>query len=377
VQERLLDRSWTQGDLADVLGRPVQAVNEIITGKKAITPETAVALSKALGNTANFWLNLESAYRLDLLHHSGSGRIVDVERRARLLEKVPLKELKRLGWIDVDLKNVAEAEKAVCRFLGTTSMDEEPNVPFAARKAEKYAAHSAAQRAWICRVRDLAARQHVAKYSSVRLARAVAELPKLSTTDDTTRTVPSRLAGLGIRFVVATHLTGTKIDGGTVWLDESAPVVAVSFRYDRMDWFWFTLMHEIAHVLAGDGKDGMMLDQALVGRDADPSTVSDVEKRADQAASMWLIPTDRMNEFIRRTSPYYSRTAILQFAASLEVHPAIVAGQLQNRKEIPYTHHRNLLTNVRHLFTGEMLSASRKGVAIETALRASQLRKSR
>ncbi len=349
LEERLEDRGWSQSDLADVLGRPVQALNEIIAGKKAITPETAVALSKALGNTAEYWLRLESSYRLDLLHQRGSDRSVTVERKAQLFSKVPLKELKKLGWIDVDLNDLDQAEKAVCRFLEIPSIDQNPSVVFSPRKGERYAPHSEAQVAWICRVRHLARRQRVARYSAARLASEVAELPRLSATDDGTRAVPSLLADLGVRFVVAGHLTGTKIDGATVWLDEGAPVIALSLRYDRMDWFWFTLMHEIAHVLAGDAQRGTMLDQALVGRDADPSSVSDIEQRADQAASAWLVPPERLNAFIKRISPYYSRPALLQFAASIGVHPAIVVGQLQNRKEIPYTHHRNLLTNVRHL----------------------------
>ena len=352
LEERLSDRGWSQRDLADVLGRPVQAVNEIITGKKAITPETAVALSGALGNCAEFWLNLESSYRLDLLHRRGSGKTADVVRKARLFSKVPLKELNKLGWIDVNLNDLDRAEAAVCRFLEIPSIDEQTNVVFAPRKAERYAPHSQAQVAWICQVKHLARRQRVAKYSAARLAAEADKLPKLSTTDDGTRTIPSRLAELGVRFAVVKHLTGTKIDGATVWLDQSAPVVAVSFRYDRMDWFWFTLMHEIAHVLAGDGQQQPILDQALVGRDADSSSVSLIEERADKAATEWLVPSDRLSAFVRSTKPYYSRAALQRFAASVGVHPAIVVGQLQNQKEIPYTHHRNLLTNVRHLFIG-------------------------
>ena len=352
LEERLSNRGWSQGDLAEILGRPVQAVNEIITGKKAITPETAVTLSKALGNSAQYWLNLESSYRLDLLYRRGSERTADVERKTKLFSKVPLRELMKLGWIDVDLNNLDRAEKAVCGFLEIASIDEQPDVLFAPRKTERYAPHSQAQVAWICHVKHLARRQRVAKYSAARLAAEVAKLPKLSITDDGIRTVPSRLAELGVRFVVAKHLTGTKIDGATVWLDQ-APVVAVSFRYDRMDWFWFTLMHEIAHVLAEDGQRKTMLDQALVGRDADSSRVSPVEEKADKAASEWLVPPDRLSAFVRSTKPYYSRAALQRFAASVGVHPAIVVGQLQNRKEIPYTHHRNLLTNVRHLFIPE------------------------
>src|SRR5579864_5576859 len=142
LEQKLADMGWSQGDLAAILGRPVQAVNEIITGKKAITPETAVALSRALGLSAESWLQLESGYRLSLLRLRNAGNTADVERKARLYSKVPLKELMKLGWLDIDLNDLDKAEEAVCRFLEIGSMDEEPNVPFAARKSDKYALHS-------------------------------------------------------------------------------------------------------------------------------------------------------------------------------------------------------------------------------------------
>lgn len=353
LEEELEARGWSQGDLAVVLGRPVQTVNEIISGKKAITPETAIALSQALGTSAEYWLNLESSYRLDLLHQRSGKRTDDVERRARLFSKVPLKELVRMGWIDADLDDLDQAEEAVCRFLEIDSIDDETKLPFAARKADSSAPHSQAQTAWVCQVRHLARKSKAGKYTRAALVAAVANIAKASADESSTRNVPAVLANLGVRFVVVPHLTGTKIDGATSWLDAESPVVAVSFRYDRMDWFWFTLMHELAHVLAGDGLQKAMVDQALVGKDADVTGLTAAESKADRAASTWLVPDDKMKSFIRRTKPYYSRKAILQFAATVGVHPALVVGQLQNRKEIPYTHHRNLLVKARHLLTAE------------------------
>ena len=52
----------------------------------------------------------------------------------------------------------------------------------------------------------------------------------------------------GIRFVVLEPLPQTRIDGVCFWLDDLSPVIALSFRYDRLDWFWFTLGHELRHV---------------------------------------------------------------------------------------------------------------------------------
>jgi HTH-type transcriptional regulator/antitoxin HigA len=64
IREELEARGWTQRDLAEILGRPVQAVSAIVNGKRVVTPETAVALGAAFDTSPDFWLNLESAYRL-------------------------------------------------------------------------------------------------------------------------------------------------------------------------------------------------------------------------------------------------------------------------------------------------------------------------
>jgi HTH-type transcriptional regulator/antitoxin HigA len=65
IREEIEARGWTQSDLAEILGRPVQVVNAIINGKKPITPETAVALGAAFGTGPEIWLNMETSYRLD------------------------------------------------------------------------------------------------------------------------------------------------------------------------------------------------------------------------------------------------------------------------------------------------------------------------
>jgi HTH-type transcriptional regulator/antitoxin HigA len=66
LERELTARGWTQAELAKVLGRPKQVINEIIHAKKRITPETALELGAALGVSAEFWLNLETTYRLRL-----------------------------------------------------------------------------------------------------------------------------------------------------------------------------------------------------------------------------------------------------------------------------------------------------------------------
>ncbi|MEH1892317.1 MAG: HigA family addiction module antitoxin [Nostoc sp.] len=60
-------RSWTQKDLAEIMGHPVQTINEIIRGSKEITSETTIKLSQALGTSFEFWTNLEAKYQVHLV----------------------------------------------------------------------------------------------------------------------------------------------------------------------------------------------------------------------------------------------------------------------------------------------------------------------
>jgi HTH-type transcriptional regulator/antitoxin HigA len=131
-------------------------------------------------------------------------------------------------------------------------------------------------------------------------------------------------------------------------------VVALTFRYDRVDCFWFTLMHELAHVLAGDAKKNeMLVDDSLVGKDAEPAENKlNAEVRADKSANEWLIPAKALQSFLARTKPFISRKEVLSFAAELGIHPAIVVGRLQHDGEVPWTHYRNMLERIRHTVVG-------------------------
>ena len=96
LREELQARNWTQGDLAEILGRPLARINEIICGKRAITPETAKGLSEALGTSADLWLNLENAYQLSKVRKTDKA----VERRAKLYAMVPIREMVKRHWIE-------------------------------------------------------------------------------------------------------------------------------------------------------------------------------------------------------------------------------------------------------------------------------------
>ncbi|MDZ8257669.1 HigA family addiction module antitoxin [Nostoc sp. ChiQUE01b] len=101
LSRELEARGWTQKDLAEIIGRPVQTINEIIRGTKQITPETAIKLSQALGTSAEFWTNLEVKYRLHLAgkEKKQEGKEQIITRKSQLYTILPMSEIIKNGWI--------------------------------------------------------------------------------------------------------------------------------------------------------------------------------------------------------------------------------------------------------------------------------------
>ena len=120
IREELEERGWTQGDLADILGRPLNRINEIISGKRSVTPETAKGLADAFGTSPELWVNLENAFQLSRVKKPDES----VTRRAKLYEKAPVKEMIRRGWIESST-NIEVLESRVMDFLEIKTLDQD------------------------------------------------------------------------------------------------------------------------------------------------------------------------------------------------------------------------------------------------------------
>lgn len=354
LREELEARGWTQLDLGEILGRPPRVVNEIITGKRSITPETAKGLADAFGTTAQFWMNLESRWQLSRVREQD----ISVSRRAKLFSAAPIKEMVRRNWIP-ETSNIEVLESRVLEFMGMKSLEEPPeDLAHAARKSTSYREMpTPAQRAWLRRALQLARALAVSPFTPSSFEAGLARLRDLRRNPEDVREIPRVLGEMGIRFVVIEPLAGTRVDGACLWLNERSPVVAISLRYDRIDWFWFTLMHELGHVKARDGVNRTAcLDVDLVGEGAEhrkerPKS----ELAADEFAEENLIRRTDLDSFVARVCPLYSREKILGFAARMGVHPGIVVGQLHHKTEqkggLSYTHFRPMLAKVRSIIT--------------------------
>ncbi len=351
IKEELEARGWTQDDLAEILGRPLRAINDIVNAKRGITPDTARGLGEAFGTTAQLWMNLESSYRLSL----EKNRPESISRRAALYNEAPLRAMIRRNWIE-NSTNIEVLEQRSREFFGASDVNQIPELCYMARKSTKEL--TLEQRAWLFRVKNLAQAVHAEKYSKTRLNLALEKLKTMLADEVNIRLIPKVLADAGIKLLIVEPLPQSKIDGVSFWVN-GTPVIALSLRYDRIDSFWHTLMHEIGHIKNEDGltENRMVLDTDLFEKYEDGKPY---EKRADEFAVNFLVPQKEINDFMIHIQPLYSKAKIMGFANKVQVHPGIVVGQLHHigreKGGLDYANFRELLVKIRHLIITSALT---------------------
>ena len=349
LRRMIEERGWAQEDLAAVIGKSRQAISEIVAGKNGITLDMAISLGAAFGNHPQEWLAYDQAYRLAMAERDVS----NVQQMAQLYEAAPVREMVKRGWIspqlDPDgLKSELEA------FFESDSLQDGVRFPVATRRTVTLSDLNPSEIAWCFRARHMAKSLLAESFSPTRMDKAQQALKRLAAHPKEARHIPTVLAQYGIRFMVIEPLPGAKIDGAAFWVNDM-PVIAVSLRHDRVDGFWFTLMHEFFHIKHGDT---LSIDSGLIdGTKGIVALVEDeAERRANNEASNALVPTAELDSFIRRVGPLYPKARVIQFANRIRMHPGIIVGQLQNRNELGYMSMRDVLVKIRDYVTATALT---------------------
>ena len=260
---------------------------------------------------------------------------------ARIYERVPVAELLKRGWIK-KTESLQALEREVLRFLGISSLDEPCRIAASFRHSTAFTPEAVAQTAWLKRVDAVAATKRGAR--PFRLSALKAGLDELLTLSARVEDAPKALdwlAARGVAVAVVKHLPKTFTDGVTWFRDNGTPVIALSLRYDRIDSFWFTLLHEVGHLVLGHR--GAHVDDLNAREGLSPE-----EREANSFAEEQLIPDARLKSWVS-AHRQFRRADIVAFAQELARDPGIVVGQLQHRAGLPYSRYRDLLQPVSEL----------------------------
>ena len=222
--EHLLDeltaRGWTQIEFAEIIGRPVPMVNEIVNGKRGITPDTAREFGAAFGTGPEYWMNLDTAYNL----WKADKDISPIELRSKLRSKYPMRDMALRSWLQLS-EDAQVLESQVLRYFEISSLDEKPRLSFnpaTKRSNSEKEELTPTQIAWLYRVKHIADTMQVPQYSKKLLRDALTQLASLTIEPEEIRHVPQILEKCGVRFVIVEPLPSSKIDGVTFWLNSLA-----------------------------------------------------------------------------------------------------------------------------------------------------------
>ncbi|PVZ68282.1 HigA family addiction module antitoxin [Pelagibaculum spongiae] len=334
--EVLEDMEINQAELARRMGRPAQTINEILKGDKAITPETALQLEQVLGVPAYFWSNLESEYRLVLAKEAA---FQQAQTETEIATAYPYNEIAKLGLVE-KTRVAVEKVNQLKKFFGVSSLLNIESVKEyqpAFRQHENANTSNTALAAWLRAGHTLASQIKTSPFNKSSLLNALPDIRALSLETQPEKlllALRQHLASCGVALVVIPHFTKTYTTGATYWVGKQKAVIMMSLRGGWTDIFWFSLFHEIAHILLHDKRT------TFLEADAQNPQYRKQEEQADQFAQTTLIPQDQYDAFVVESD--FSESAIIQFAQNIGIFAGIVTGRLQHDKHLTYNknHHR-------------------------------------
>ena len=342
IKEQMEYRSWTQEELAEVMGMTIKHINKILSDKQPITLDTAKILAEVFDSSPQYWINLDSNYRL-WLDAEPSEKEKKAELKANIYERMPIRDMIAKKWIP-SFSNVQELYQNVKDFWNISDLDfdewDKQITPLLARKSESFNQyHASYTYTWYHKALTTAEKKTITPFDKEKLLLLYGQIAKYSFQKNGINLFLEQLNQAGVLFFVLPHLQKTYLDGAAFYCHKN-PVVVFTARYKRIDNFWFTIAHEIAHVLYHlDENNTFFLDNFR------EENVNDVELEANEKAAEKL-KYKEIIEFLKQKLNYLSKQDIEVCAKTLEIHPALIIGKLAFDKTISFANQRLFNENV-------------------------------
>jgi HTH-type transcriptional regulator/antitoxin HigA len=331
----------SQVELAERMGRPKKTINEIIKGKAALTPETALQLERVLGIPAGFWNKRDYHYRES---QAKQQEIARLRHKVGWLDELPVRDMVKLGWIRPHLDKVRQIQE-ILTFFGVASPEQwkslwcGPKVAF--RRSQAFRNDPALLAGWL-RMGEIQGRKmECAPYKTSAFTKSLERLRSL--TLKPSKVYPKRLkeicADAGVALVFLPEPPRLSISGATRWISNQKALIQISLRYTTDDQFWLTFFHEAGHILL-HGKRDVFLEGSGSSRSK--------EEAADAFACNVLVPPQRLEKFLAEGAS--TRDSVMRFAKEIELSPGVLVGLLQHKGILPHSQ----LNDLKKLFRLEV-----------------------
>ena len=327
IREQLADRGMLQKEFAVRMDMSEKHISNLINGEVRLAPDVALRLESVLGIPASFWNNLEANYREKL------ARVKDelvLERDEEIARKMPYARITKLNWVPT-AKTLMEKVRNLRGFFEVSSLGLLGNLRtpgIAYRKTGENETSDYSLACWAQKAKLEARKISVEPVNMKRLEESIPEIRSLTVQSpeffcDRLRNI---LTECGIALVFLPHIGGSFLHGAS-FPDGKRIVVGITVRGKNADKFWFSLLHELGHVIKGH----------VFSNDSD---IKEQERSANTFAQNVLIPEEKFNRFTSRAN--IQRKDIVSFANEIGIASGIVLGRLQKEGCVRYDQHADL-----------------------------------
>ncbi len=337
VKDELEYRGWTQNDLAEILEKSSKTISELVNNKISINYEWAMLLSSVFKQSPQFWMNLYIDFKNNCVNESKDEE--NAQRKALIFEKLPIKEMQKKKWFP-KFDSIEELITQVKRFVGSEELNFDSfDKEFASVKLRRSNLDNYLQRnaiTWFAMAKHASNLFPLkSKYEKKKLSLLADNLINYTFETDGVEKFITELNYVGVNFFVLEHLQNTYLDGASFL--NGRPVITYTKRHDRLDNFWFTVAHEIGHILLHLNDDNKVFIDVIESKEEN-NVNDEFEIEADKFANK-ILHVEQILQHFKPQRKYIQRKAVIEFSQKSKIHKSIIVGVLQHYK---YLHVRNL-----------------------------------
>lgn len=334
IADVLKERDITQAELATRTNVSPAYISSVIAGKKDISSKFAMALEYALDVPKSFWLNLQANYEAEMLELNEVNTITDSEKTiySKLNEIITWLRKRHLIPNEQNIEETILSLRKVLRMSDISKLDSIVAAG-AFRVSQKTTVDPVIMGAWIrlCQVMGEQNTRVISQFDTQNVEQLIFDLKKImvNSNADLRKDLTDVMARYGIKFSLVHNFRGAPVHGYISQNKDGEYQMALTIRGAFADIFWFSLFHEIGHIVNGDISKTTGFIDALNNTD----TVK--EDAANKFAGDALLDPDSYGDFIAKGD--FNIMPIKQYANSQHVAPYVVIGRLQREKRIPYS----------------------------------------
>ncbi len=324
IKDEIAYRGISQKEFAHSIAMQPTMLNELIKGKRTVTAEIALALEKALQISAEYWMRFQAGYDLDCarINKKNITKIEHIEQWKVISEYINVAYLKKNNLINNTLSKSILTIKSIFKISNIDDLITQYagfKQQFALyRKSEKLQIEEKNLFTWQMLAKYKASHKNINKYDATKINELLKKLNEIIfENNQLLNKVENNLNQYGIKFLVLEKLDKTPVDGVAFWSGDN-PAIVVTLRKKNIDYFAFTILHELAHVILHLSTQNTILDIDKM----DEKSI--IEQEADVFAQKTLINPEIWDRIKHNLT---SDTEIQNLANLHKIHPAILLGR--------------------------------------------------